>query len=717
MNWPQPSRAPAWLALPVGEPGRGEHGRAVVVEEVDLVVVEGDDQLELRIVVELADADVLAVGAVAVVAGAVERRRRRPCCSGARRTPSRPAAGSGSPPASKTNTCAPVGAVFVVVTATSMRPSPSRSAAAMPRASGHCPPLQVDAGQPALTRSPAGDQLVRGDGAVVAAGDDLLAPVAVEVGDHGGRVDPAACRGPLAEQPAARVEHERGVERRDDLAAAVAVEVGEAGRGEPAGLARRDRADEARLGHGLRLRDGRGRAGEQRERDQHAGVRIRQPTVTRRAGRAGHDAAMHRAATSAASRRPRPPRRCRGASRVRALRAPPRPHGTPPRHPPRGVSPAGARLALAPAPPLGPRELAAGRCGPAARCPRRRERHAALPAERRLRARAARATARRRRVPSRDGPLAPDRPRTRGVRLRCPRVSPGGPPTCSRLATCRGRARRARSWPTASTGTAGAGSAPPRRRDTLLAAGGRPSPARRTRAPQVRVRGAGAPCRATRWAGHPRRARSPGRAASWCSSPARAPSPVDGPCLLRAPAYDFGTGACRRLAGRRDPVLGASGRGGRRDREPDARHERRRRDERLGPRLSERRHPRSGGRHLVAPAGPAERGPPQAAGVRGRMGRPLRRPRLRARRPSGDVARGAEARGRRSRARRSSAPAGPFVFGGVRFSPRTCAGGCCGRRDAGHRDRGRACGDPCGRAAGPLPRHASSLGKEPTCRA
>ena len=60
------------LALTVAEPRRGEHGGAVVVEDVDLVVVEGDDDLELRIVVEVADADVLAVGAVAAVAGAVE---------------------------------------------------------------------------------------------------------------------------------------------------------------------------------------------------------------------------------------------------------------------------------------------------------------------------------------------------------------------------------------------------------------------------------------------------------------------------------------------------------------------------------------------------------------------------------------------------------------------------------------------------------------------
>ena len=63
---------PCVSAVAVAEPRRGEHGRAVVVEDVDLVVVEGDHDLELRVVVEVADADVLAVGAVAAVADAVE---------------------------------------------------------------------------------------------------------------------------------------------------------------------------------------------------------------------------------------------------------------------------------------------------------------------------------------------------------------------------------------------------------------------------------------------------------------------------------------------------------------------------------------------------------------------------------------------------------------------------------------------------------------------
>ncbi len=62
--------------------------------------------------------------------------------------------GAREPLGSNTNTCEPVGAVLVVVATTSIRPSPSRSAAAMPRVSGHWPPLHVEAGQPGLTRSP-----------------------------------------------------------------------------------------------------------------------------------------------------------------------------------------------------------------------------------------------------------------------------------------------------------------------------------------------------------------------------------------------------------------------------------------------------------------------------------------------------------------------------------------------------------------------------------
>ena len=48
------------------------------------------------------------------------------------------------PDAVKTNTCEPLREVLVVVATTSTLPSRSRSPAAMPRVSGHCPPLQVE---------------------------------------------------------------------------------------------------------------------------------------------------------------------------------------------------------------------------------------------------------------------------------------------------------------------------------------------------------------------------------------------------------------------------------------------------------------------------------------------------------------------------------------------------------------------------------------------
>ena len=68
-----PAHPPALgVGLPVGEPGRREDRRAVEVEGVDLVVVEGGDDLQVAVVVDVADRDVLAVRAVAVVAHLVE---------------------------------------------------------------------------------------------------------------------------------------------------------------------------------------------------------------------------------------------------------------------------------------------------------------------------------------------------------------------------------------------------------------------------------------------------------------------------------------------------------------------------------------------------------------------------------------------------------------------------------------------------------------------
>ena len=93
-----PAHPPALrVGLPVGEPGRGEDRGAVEVEGVDLVVVEGGDDLEVGVVVDVADGDVLAVRAVAVVAHPVEARSRCPArpagCSGATRGSGRPPAG------------------------------------------------------------------------------------------------------------------------------------------------------------------------------------------------------------------------------------------------------------------------------------------------------------------------------------------------------------------------------------------------------------------------------------------------------------------------------------------------------------------------------------------------------------------------------------------------------------------------------------------------
>ena len=56
---------------PVGEVGGRVDGDAVVIEGLDVVIVVGDEDLQLRIVVDVADADVEAVAAVAAVARAV----------------------------------------------------------------------------------------------------------------------------------------------------------------------------------------------------------------------------------------------------------------------------------------------------------------------------------------------------------------------------------------------------------------------------------------------------------------------------------------------------------------------------------------------------------------------------------------------------------------------------------------------------------------------
>ena len=251
--------------LAVRVPGRREHRGPVVVEHVDEVVVVGDDDLQLRVVVELADADVLAERPVAVVADAVER-----------------------------------GVARVV-------PRPSRLVATGPVEDEHLraglrrvrrrrddlvTPVPVDVGggeaarlralaAAARRRGPAGPDLqgaaarvIGGDRPVVAAHHDLPAAVPVEVGDDARRVDPSLARRPLAQHPPARVEHEGRVGGRDDLELPVAVEVDERGGGEPARLAGRD------VTHEPRRRDTRGarRLRERQRRGSEQDEEGRQPS-------------------------------------------------------------------------------------------------------------------------------------------------------------------------------------------------------------------------------------------------------------------------------------------------------------------------------------------------------------------------------------------------------------------------------------------------------
>ena len=229
--------APDMAALAVRVPGRREHRRAVVVEEVDLVVVEGDDDLALRVVVELPDPDVLPVGPVAVVADAVE---------GASAALYRGQPGAWRR-AVKTKTCEPRPCWW------SWRPPrcDRRRRGRPPRGRG-----SPGTGRRCRSRrasrpwaQPAGAEVVGRHGAVVAADDDLLHAVAVEVGDHAGRVDPALARRPLAQEPALRAVDERAVEGRDDLELLVAGEIDEPGRREPTRLPGVDVPHEARLRH------------------------------------------------------------------------------------------------------------------------------------------------------------------------------------------------------------------------------------------------------------------------------------------------------------------------------------------------------------------------------------------------------------------------------------------------------------------------------------
>ena len=240
MNWPQPRRRARVAALAVRVPRRREHRRAVVVEEVDLVVVEGDDDLELPVVVELPDPDVLPVRAVALVADAVEGR-----VGGAVPRPAGRVGAVGGEDEDLRPAVRRVGGRGHDLDAAVAVEVGRREAAglrALAAAAGR-------GGPAGLERQPAGAEVVGRHGAVVAADDDLLHAVAVEVGDHAGRVDPPLGRRPLAQEPALRAVDERAVEGRDDLELLVAGEIDEPGGREPARLPRVDVPHEARLRH------------------------------------------------------------------------------------------------------------------------------------------------------------------------------------------------------------------------------------------------------------------------------------------------------------------------------------------------------------------------------------------------------------------------------------------------------------------------------------
>ena len=101
----------------------------------------------------------------------------------------------------------------------------------------------MEAGHPALRRSPRSRNRTPPTVPEAAGDHDVGDAVALEVGDHRRRVDPALLACPY-QQATRRVEHERRVERRDDLQPSVRVEVGQARGGEPSRLAGLDPPDE-----------------------------------------------------------------------------------------------------------------------------------------------------------------------------------------------------------------------------------------------------------------------------------------------------------------------------------------------------------------------------------------------------------------------------------------------------------------------------------------
>ena len=244
-----PEAAPGEVALPVRVPGRRKHRRTVVVEQVDLVVVEGDDDLELPVVVEVADADVLAVGAVPVVAGAVEggvvaragqRVEPRPSRRGRARRPVQRAG-----PVEDEDLRSARRRVrrcrHHLDSAVSVEVGRGETArfGALAAAAGRGRPARLE---PQLAAA----QVVGRDGPLVTADHDLRHAVGVQVGNHARGIDASVRRRPPAQATTLGVEDEGRVERRDDLEAAIPVEVDEPGGRKPAGLAGRDVPHEPR---------------------------------------------------------------------------------------------------------------------------------------------------------------------------------------------------------------------------------------------------------------------------------------------------------------------------------------------------------------------------------------------------------------------------------------------------------------------------------------
>ena len=199
------------------------------------MVVEGGEDLQLRVVVDVPDADVLAVRAVAAVArpgvGMSSRPEQPPA-----RVEHEDLRSLGSGVRRRRHDLDPAVAVQVC----GREPADLRRLAAAVR--GRRPP--------GLALQPTTSELVRRHGARVAADHDVGDAVALEIGDHRRGVDPALARPAATQLVSVGVEHERRVERRDDLQPPVSVEVDQARGGEPARLPGVDLPHELRRLHG-----------------------------------------------------------------------------------------------------------------------------------------------------------------------------------------------------------------------------------------------------------------------------------------------------------------------------------------------------------------------------------------------------------------------------------------------------------------------------------